>query len=222
MEALDKGNFAEAETDFVQSLDAGGRHPAVYHALGNASWRAGEVGRAIAAWERGRELAPRDGDLVANLDKARKQLTDRIDPAPRATPFFWQKAFSARESGLLASALLTFALAVVLAGRIRSIPSGLRTAGWLGFFGSVLLALSTADALRDRNGAIVVADSVTAKSALGAAGVDLFVLHEGAEVRVLDESADMSLVGLPDERKGWIASAALVSTNPQAPFPLGR
>jgi hypothetical protein len=108
----------------------------------------------------------------------------------------------------------------VLVGRLRSISSGLRTAGWMALLGSVLLALSTADALRDRNGAIVVADSVTAKSAVGAAGVDLFVLHEGAEVRVLDESADMSLVGLPDERKGWISSAALVSTDPRAPFPL--
>jgi len=222
MEALDKGNFAEAETDLVQALGAGGRHPAVYHALGNASWRAGEVGRAIAAWERGRELAPRDGDLVANLDKARKQITDRIDPAPRATPFFWQKEVSARESGLLASALLTFALGVVLLGRVRTISSGLRTAGWIALFGSALLALSTADALRNRNGAIVVAESVTARSAVGAAGVDLFVLHEGSEVRVLDESADMSLVGLPDERKGWIASAALVSTDPRAPFPLTR
>jgi tetratricopeptide (TPR) repeat protein len=220
IDALDKGNFSEAEADFVQALDAGGRHAAVYHALGNASWRAGHVGRAIAAWERGRELAPRDGDLVANLDKARKQITDRIDPAPRATPFFWQKALSARESGLLASGLLTFALAVVLVSRIRTISSGLRTAGWIALFGSALLALSTADALRDRSGAIVVAMSVTAKSAVGAAGVDLFVLHEGAGVRVLDESADMSLVGLPDERKGWIASAALVSTDPRAPFPL--
>jgi hypothetical protein len=157
---------------------------------------------------------------LANLDKARKQITDRIDRPARATPFFWQKALSARESGLIASGLLTFALAVVLVSRLRTISSGRRTAGWIAFLGSALLALSTAGALRVRNGAIVAAKSVTAKNAVGAAGVDLFVLHEGAEVRALDESADMSLVGLPDERKGWIPTAALVSTDPRAPFAL--
>ncbi len=219
MEALDGGNFTEAEADFVRALDAGGRHAAVYHALGNACWRAGEIGRAMAAWERGRELAPRDGDLSANLDKARKQITDRIDRPTRATPFFWQKALAPRESSLLASGLLAFALSVVLASRVRSIPTGLRTGAWIALLGSVLLALSTADALRGRNEAIVVADAVTARSAVGAAGVDLFVLHEGAEVRVLDESVDMSLVGLPDERKGWVATSALVSTDPRDPFP---
>jgi hypothetical protein len=221
IESLDAGNFAEAETALVAALDAGGRHAAVYHALGNACWRAGEVGRAMAAWQRGLDLAPRDGDLSANLDKARKAITDRIDRPARATPFFWQKAFAPRESGLLASGLLTFALFVVLAGRVRTLASGWRTAAWAALVGATLFAVSTAAALRGRDGAVVVADAVTAKSAVGAAGVDLFVLHDGAEVRVLDESADVTLVGLPDDRKGWVPTAALVRTDPHAPFPLG-
>ena len=42
---------------------------------------------------------------------------------------------------------------------------------------------------------------------------------EGAEVRVLESTADAALVALPDERVGWVSWRSLASTDPAAPFP---
>ena len=67
---------------------------------------------------------------------------------------------------------------------------------------------------------MVVVAEVSARSTLGPDGVDLFVLHEGAEVTVGDTAQGHTLIELSDGRKGWLSSRALISTDPVASFPL--
>lgn len=228
--AAQQGDQVVAAQQLVAALDAGGRHAAVYHALGNALYREGQMGPAIAAWRRGLVLAPRDGDIAANLDRARRQTLDRLDvPLPSYGPFFWQASLSTRESALGASiALCASLLALLLArlGRVwppaTSLVARLEPARGLAFASAglgLLLAASTWMADRTAPGAVVIAPSVSARSALGPDGVELFVLHEGAELRVAERGPDAALVVLPDERKGWVPSSALLDTDPAAPWP---
>ena len=70
--------------------------------------------------------------------------------------------------------------------------------------------------------AFVVVPEVVARSALGPDGVELFSLHEAAELAVVERSGDSVLVRLPDARKGWLPASAVLSTAPSAPFPLGE
>ena len=72
--AVRGGDHPKAISHFVSALDTGGRHPATYHGLGNALYRDGHLGEAIAAWRRGMVLAPRNGDIAANLERAQKRL----------------------------------------------------------------------------------------------------------------------------------------------------
>jgi hypothetical protein len=83
---------------------------------------------------------------------------------------------------------------------------------------SALLWISTLASRGGEGGAVVVAPEATARSALGPGGVDLFVLHAGAEVAVLEQAGAHTLVSLPDERKGWLPATALLSADPSAPF----
>ena len=64
----------------------------------------------------------------------------------------------------------------------------------------------------------MIVDEVDVRSALGPAGVSLFVLHEGAEVTVADSTDTHQLVVLSDGRKGWINTDTLLSTDPASPF----
>jgi len=214
------GDHEAAAGAFIRALDAGGRDPAVYHGLGNALWRLDLLGPATAAWRRGLRLSPRNGDIAANLDRARRTSEDRIEaPAPTAEIFFWQSVLSPRDSAWLASLLATLAFAAPLVRRWSKSERrvGLETPGLLG--PALLLTVSTWTAVVNQDSVVVVVPEVSSRSALGPDGVELFVLHEGAEVRVVETHRDHHLVVLPDERKGWLPADASLSTNPSAPFP---
>jgi len=220
------GNQAAAIDHFRSALEQGARAPATYHGLGNALYRHGDRGAAIAAWRRGLLLAPRDGDIAANLVRAQKENQDHLDPpAVHRGAFFWQAAVSPRESGLLASGCLAVGLWIVAVRRWRRYATGgspvRRGGGWASLMIGVglLLGLSTQDALEQRRGAVVVVESVAVRSALGPGGVELFVLDEGAEVRLVETGERHTLVALSDGRKGWLATPSLISTDPSDPFP---
>jgi hypothetical protein len=220
------GNQAEAVIQFRAALAQGAKAPATYHGLGNALYRQGNRGAAIAAWRRGLLLSPRDGDIAANLARAQRENRDQLDPpAAHRGAFFWQAAVSPRESGLLASGCLAVGIWIIAAHRWRRYrrprPGRQRGRGWALLMTGVglLVAISTIDALEQRRGAVVVVDSVAVRSALGPEGVALFVLHEGAEVQLIETGARHSLVALSDGRKGWLATGAVISTDPASAFP---
>lgn len=223
------GDYAAASEHFREALDDGARDPAVYHGLGNALYRQGQVGLAITAWRRGLRLSPLEGDLAANLDQARGGTQDRLDPpTPEVGPFFWLRSLSVAHTAAITSAALTAFLSLILLrrahprdGALARLATRLDRPLLLGLSAALalLFGASTALALREHESAVVTASQVEARSALGAEGVGLFALHEGAEVRVLESTADAALIALPDARKGWVSWRALASTDPAAPFP---
>ncbi|MFT5685670.1 MAG: hypothetical protein ACI8RZ_006624 [Myxococcota bacterium] len=213
IDALRQGDYPTAADRLTASLASGGVDPAVYHALGNALYRQDQPGAAIAAWRRGLALSPGDGDLSANLDRVRGQTTDRLaPPRPAHGPFFWQGWLSQRGSAAISS--LGFTIALLLLGLGYRRPAALSA-----MVGGLLLA-STLVAKTAGAGAVVISEAISIRSALGPDGVELFVLHEGAEVGVEEHSGDHTLIVLPDLRKGWAPASALISTDPEDAFPL--
>jgi tetratricopeptide (TPR) repeat protein len=224
IDALRSGDHTRARDHFVTAVEGGARDPAVYHGLGNALYRMGDAGGALAAWRRGLRLEPRNGDIAANIDRVRKTRKDRLPPPPQAPgAFFWMAVLSPRDGALLAALGATLALGGLLvrgllarSGR-RLARVGLET--WAGALLATLMLVSTVAAVRSETGVVVRADEVVARSALGPEGVELFALHAGAEATLLEVAGEHVLVGLPDERKGWVSAEAVVSTDPAAPFP---
>lgn len=216
--ALSAGDLPGAEKGYRDALAAGAVDADLYYDLGNVLFREHQRALAILAWRRALVLAPRDPDAEANLDFARRDVVDDVkapDPAPAWAP--WQAELTSDEGqwigGLLAGAGL---LAVALRRRWPNLPLtgvGLVTAGMGVAVGLGGLAESTMPPA-----AVVLAESVTARSDLGG-GLDLFTLHAGAEVQVLEGSAGQLLVSLEDGRKGWIPEADAGRVDPWAPMP---
>jgi tetratricopeptide (TPR) repeat protein len=71
----EQGKYREAVVAYEQLLASGTRSAALWFNLGNAHFKAGHVGDAIAAYRQAERLAPRDADIRANLDFARRQVT---------------------------------------------------------------------------------------------------------------------------------------------------
>src|SRR5579864_6405523 len=114
--------YGEAAALLESLLADGFRNGAVYYNLGNAWFRAGQYGRAIAAYRKAKAYRPRDPYLEANLRQALSVAPGRLPEAPAAWwthVLFWsgwlsfpEKAYGAFASFVLAA--LAASAAVIL------------------------------------------------------------------------------------------------------------
>ncbi len=72
--AYDQGRLGEAESLYRNMARDGHDNAALLFNLGNCAYRKGEYGAAVYYYERARRLAPRDSDIVENLNFVRSQL----------------------------------------------------------------------------------------------------------------------------------------------------
>ena len=113
------GEYAEAVDDYSSLVEVGHATGDLYYNLGNALYRNGDLALALLAWKRAQWLAPRDGDILANLQRVRSQAVDdlELDSGPRL--FFLSRSLSVGEQGWLAAWLLALVGALLLSRRFR-------------------------------------------------------------------------------------------------------
>ncbi|HUI25620.1 MAG TPA: BatD family protein, partial [Candidatus Kryptonia bacterium] len=134
-------HYAEAAAEYEKILAGGRESSSVYFNLGNAYFKAGDVGRAILNYERARRLIPRDPDLHANLDYARS-LSDQSDDTPIYSRLLFPLAdrMSSDELLLAASAAYTLLMALLVLGRL--VAPAQRAASMSAIGAAVVLALT--------------------------------------------------------------------------------
>src|ERR1051325_4488967 len=84
-----QGKFSEAASAYEKLARSGSVSPAVYFNLGNAFFKSGEIGRAIAAYRQAEKIAPRDPDVRANPQFIRNQIQ-----GPTLSPSRWQHSLA--------------------------------------------------------------------------------------------------------------------------------
>ena len=88
-----QSKFADAATAYEHIIAAGSVSSALYFNLGNAHFKAGQLGRAIAAYRQAEELSPRDPDVRANVQFARNQVQ-----GPRLSMSPWRECWASGDS----------------------------------------------------------------------------------------------------------------------------
>jgi len=63
--------------------------------------------------------------------------------------------------------------------------------------------------LENRDKAIIFAPSVTIKGSPDDSGTDLFLLHEGTKVKVLETLGEWANIQVSDGNEGWIAQSTI-------------
>ena len=92
----DAGKFAEAAAAY-EKIEPKTAH--VFYNLGNALFREDKLGSAILNYERARQLAPRDPDILANLKFAEQRLgVDDVNTPPGASRVFCVRSSKAAPS----------------------------------------------------------------------------------------------------------------------------
>src|SRR5262249_40982996 len=139
------GRYAEAAAEYERVLGTGVASANVYFNLGNAYLKAGDVGRAVLAYERARRLAPGDPDVRANLAFAREQGGEDDEPPRWTRVAFPLASVWPSDTVLAVAAAAWWALFLLLAAR-HLLPAARRAIGWAALAVGVLLAISAASA----------------------------------------------------------------------------
>ncbi len=226
-EIFEQGNQLYLEGDFVGAisayeavLGAGFESAALHYNLGNAYFKAGDLGRAILAWERARTISPTDPDVLANLELARSLTADAIEPLPR----FWLFAVVSWWVGLLPRGLLLVTVAVAwlalgasMATRVLARRDGVRNvATWVAvasaavvvIFGSNLFVRELGIGSAERG--VILAEVVPVRSApADQDDLTLFEIHEGTRVRIDRRAGSWVEIVLEDGKVGWVLADVL-------------
>jgi len=210
----EQGKFTEAASAYQKVLQSGHASAAVYYNLGNAFFKAGRMGQAVAAYRQAEQISPRDPDLRANLQFARNQIQGPTLSIPA-----WQRwlgKLSLNEWTWLAvgTVWLWFLLLVVQQCRAALKPALKLYVLTLGL-GSLLVCACLGIALRQTRfmpAAIVIVRDATVRQGPLDESQTAFTVHDGAELRVLDRKDDWLQVTADPRRIGWVRSNQVVVT----------
>jgi len=206
------GNYQDALKLYESLLASPGLQPAdIYYNIGNTQFKLQNYGKAIASYRRALAFAPRDQDIVTNLNHVRELAVDKIDQAKSTELmreiFFFHYTLSRIES----ETAFLFSYWVLATLAIIYLVHTTKTLRWW-IYAAVILTLvfgvSTSIKLyraQHPTHAVVIADEVDVRTGPGSNYMKSFILHDGAELSLGDSRDGWRQIELPDGRRGWLS-----------------
>jgi len=209
-----QNKFPEAAAAYQKLVETGSVSPALYFNLGNAFFKSGQIGQAVAAYQKASALTPRDPDVQANLQFARKQVQ-----GPTVRPGFWQRTLgtlSLNEWAWLCAAGIWATFGLLWLRQLRpALTAVLRTWTLLTALATLALVAGAAAAFGSnpaRHTVVVTARETTVRNSPFDESPSVFTANDGAELRVVDQKGDWLQVTDGANRFGWLKRSAVVSS----------
>ena len=210
-----QGDYLTAISMYEWIVQNQGVNATLYMNLGNCWLKRDEVAKAILCYERAYLIDPSDPDIRFNLELARTKTVDKVNPVNQLFIVVWFKKLLAvlDVNGWAVLTVVLFAITILLAGVLLfSKKSGIRkiSFSFSAFFLllsilSFIFATTQMGNLKERDTAIIMSPSVTVKSTPSSGGTDLFIIHEGRKVNILDSSMkEWVEIRLEDGNTGWV------------------
>ncbi len=215
--AYAEGRWADAADGYEMISDMGLESAALYCNAGDAYFKDMNVPKAILYYERALKLDPSYSDARYNLELVNSGIQDRIDPVPDFVLKAWMKDICYMTDSnawtVLFIVFMALAAAMVLLFILAPSAAGRRTGFFTGIVMIVFAAFSLCFAVWQKNDymraddAIVMRPVTSVKSSPSSgAAKDLFILHEGTKVKVIDTVGSWNNIELADGRQGWLPS----------------
>ena len=211
--------YPAAAQTYQLLLDAGAASAELHFNLGNALFKSGQVGQSLYHYRLAEHLAPRDPDIRANLQFARKVVRGGL---VTETPW-WSRALATLtldEWTALTAALLWLWLLTLAAGQWsaelrRALAGYTATAGVTALLAAALLGAAWNTHRRSQTAIVIVPEAVVRYGPLEESQ-SAFTLRDGFELAVLDEK-DGWLQILDDTRRaGWVRKEQVRVIGPTA------
>lgn len=220
LSAYSEGRWEEALQDWKAVEALGMESPHLYYNIGNAFFKLSDLSHSILYYEKALKLDPSDRDARYNLEYASSMTRDRIESVPEFILAQWWKHFCYLMSSGTWAVFTLVLLALMLACLLLILLSrscGLRRLSLAsGAVSLVLMILCLSCSLYQRSRlesldrAVVTATVAPVKSSPAiASSTDLFVLHEGTRVDVVESAGLWYSIKLSDGRRGWLEKSNL-------------
>jgi tetratricopeptide (TPR) repeat protein len=218
---IEKGNKAYTGKFYQEALDcylkvvkSNNEAAALYYNIGNTYYKLNDYPSAILYLEKAKKLSPGDEDINFNLKVANNKITDKIEAIPDFFVLRWYKQ-AANIFPFNTWAIIGIILFVLFLGilSLYLFSRSLRLRKFAFWCSAVMLfcsivcfvfAQSQYSSINNTTEAIIFSPSVTAKSSPDANSTDLFVMHDGTKVRVIDNVGEWSEIKLANGSVGWV------------------
>lgn len=215
--AYTRADYQTAARLYEQMIEQGVAHASVFHNLGNAYYRMGRLGPAIANYERALLLDPRLEPARLNLehalDSARRRLARPLAPDWQQVLLFWHGPVSPR-AALAAALAFWFLFWTILVARLWHPIRVLRPAALLCALLAMLFMTSAWVKAHPPLLAVAAADLVPVRYGASENDTVRFELYEGDRVRVEDRYNDYVRVKTADGQQGWALESLFAFVGP--------
>lgn len=219
-ELYNNNAYDSAAVVYESIINKGYSSATLYYNLGNTYYKLRNYPLAILYYEKSLKLNPNNDDTKHNIEIAKSFISDKIEPVPELFIKTWWKKlsdlFTANTWSILS--LLTFGLLLTclffyLTARTRITKKSM-------FFSSIFLAVMTIccfcisinkyNYIKSNNEGIIITPTITVKSSPSATSIDLFVLHEGSKVKILDNTGGWDKIKIANGSIGWLPSSSTI------------
>lgn len=212
--AYDEGNYEEAVKHYSSILENGQTSAALHYNLGNAYYRLNDVANSIYHYEKALQLDPSDQDIRNNLQFAQNMRIDEIEEAAPSRFEEWRNAlldvFGTTGWAVLSIiSMFGFSLLFLLYYfNQRSFQKRIFFIGSLLFLiiavGTTGLGFLKKSLQQSTAYSIVFAEQIDIKSEPNNRSSQVFTLHAGTKVEVLENHQGWSRIAIQSGGQGWV------------------
>ena len=175
---------------------------------------------AIYYYEKSLKLDPNNDDTKHNIEIAQLFLTDKIEAVPELFIKTWwnnlSNTFTLNTWSIITLALIGFSLICIffyITARTRGLKKSMFFTGLL-FIVLTICSFSISaekyNYTNTNNEGIIIVPTITIKSSPSSSSVDLFVLHEGSKVKILDNTDGWEKIKIANGSIGWLPASSVI------------
>lgn len=219
-ELYNNSAYDSAVVMYKKVIDKGYSSSTLYYNLGNTYYKLRDYPMAIFYYEKSLKLDPNNEDTKHNLEIANAFISDKIETVPDLFIKAWwnnlSNIFTANTWAVISLIVLAILLSCIflyLIARTRILKKSM-------FFSCIFLILITISIfsittkkynyIKSNNNGIIIAPTITVKSSPSTSSVDLFVLHEGSKIKILDNTGDWEKIKIANGSIGWLPSSSII------------
>jgi tetratricopeptide (TPR) repeat protein len=213
-QAYNEGLYDSAIQVYSKVLEEGLESYELYYNMGNAYFKNNQLPSAILYYEKAKKIAPNDEDVNFNLSIANSMIVDKIEQVPEMFYKRWWNYFynAFSEDTWTFLSLVSWIIFLFFTGLFLITKS--RGTKKLAFYLGLLFLLITIGTFglssqkyyytKENKEAIIFTPTITAKSSPTQSSVDLFVIHEGTKVQIMDEVQGWVKIKIRNGSIGWL------------------